>query len=347
MEAYLQGAFQFFEKLDTVTSVDNMSQYLQEKMMTGADVVEVYAEGISEDDIQNINKNMNGFFGTVSTFTIMGKRSSGKMRVKLQMKPSENLYVWNMLMNPGAVDQSKTPTDREVALYNKVVEIISSQIQSGMSDYEKEQAIHDYLVLNCAYDTSFRVENSTVESDVNKLYGILMNQKSVCNGYAEAMYILLNACDVECKIIVGTADGMPHAWNIVKLDGEWYQVDTTWDDPTPDRAGSVQHQFMNLTDEAMLKTHQWEEKNYPKCSKDAYNYFVHNNKVCNSYEAFQTIVGSEIQMKHKDIEVFVPKFDEKEYDLSFVIDRYPEVSKGSYSTSEVANGTVVLITVEY
>ena len=78
-----------------------------------------------------------------------------------------------------------------------------------------------------------------------------MQNKAVCNGYAEAMALLMTCVGIENQIVTGTADNELHAWNQVCLDGNWYQVDATWDDPLPDRGVFAGHEYFNVTDEIM------------------------------------------------------------------------------------------------
>lgn len=85
----------------------------------------------------------------------------------------------------------------------------------GMSDYEKVKFTHDYLVENCTY-------NIDRDGPVNCLFG----KQSNCNGYALSFCLIMQRCDIECKYITG----LNHAWNVVKLDGLWYNIDVTWDD---------------------------------------------------------------------------------------------------------------------
>lgn len=97
-------------------------------------------------------------------------------------------------------------------------------------DYKKILFIHDYLVKNIEYDSSYEAIGSY------NIYGALVGGKCVCEGYAKAFKYLLNDAGLECEIMQGTATNSSgkvesHAWNCVKLDGTWYGVDVTWDDP--------------------------------------------------------------------------------------------------------------------
>lgn len=120
-----------------------------------------------------------------------------------------------------------------------------SVIDEGMSDMEKAIALHDHIILNCEYDYQNYLDR-TLPREVYTSYGVLVNCKAVCQGYALAYKLLLNRAGIECYMV--TSDGMNHAWNLVRLDGQYYQVDTTWDDPVWDRFGLASHRYMFLSD---------------------------------------------------------------------------------------------------
>ncbi|AEF93997.1 copper amine oxidase-like domain-containing protein [Desulfotomaculum nigrificans CO-1-SRB] len=147
------------------------------------------------------------------------------------------------------------------AVDKKSLEIINTVIKPGMSDLEKEKALHDYIVLNTKYDYENYLRN-TVPKESYTTYGVLINGVGVCQGYASAMWKLLTMAGLECKYITGTGIGSngpePHGWNRVKIDGRWYNLDTTWDDPVPDRPGQIRYKYFNLTDNEMMRDHTWD-----------------------------------------------------------------------------------------
>lgn len=104
----------------------------------------------------------------------------------------------------------------------KVQEILKELKLDNKSEYKKVKAIHDYIVEHVTYDLS---------TEKNTAYTALTDQISACQGYATLLYKMLTDAGIECRIIGGSTDGTPHAWNIVKVDGAWYNVDCTWDDP--------------------------------------------------------------------------------------------------------------------
>ncbi|PEX86951.1 S-layer homology domain-containing protein [Bacillus cereus] len=140
--------------------------------------------------------------------------------------------------------------------------IVSSIIQVGMDDHEKVKAIHDYVVKHVSYDTSYKAYTA---------YEALVNRSAVCQGYALLTYQLLKEAGIENHFVVGTGDGQPHAWNLVKIDNKWYYLDTTFDDPIPDEQGRVTYSYFNLSDEQIARNHEWNRGEYPQATTNYYD----------------------------------------------------------------------------
>ena len=102
---------------------------------------------------------------------------------------------------------------------------------TATNDYEKVLQLHNYLVTHNTYDMNVINTPGYEGVGTNSAYGALVKGTSVCEGYSMAFKYLLNAVGIECEIISGYGNGGGHAWNAVKLNGIWYYVDTTWDDP--------------------------------------------------------------------------------------------------------------------
>ena len=134
---------------------------------------------------------------------------------------------------------------------------IASCVADGMSDYEIAKALHDYLALNNEYD--MRYYSGNVPAISYTAYGALVNRTSVCAGYALAYERLMDQVGIPCEYVTGMTTNGYHAWNIIRIDGEWYHVDVTWDDPTPDREGYVRYKYFLKSDKAMSRDHiSWE-----------------------------------------------------------------------------------------
>jgi hypothetical protein len=115
----------------------------------------------------------------------------------------------------------------------------------GQSDRDKVIAIHRYIVLNTAYDmNAFYSSDSQDYWNASSAYSSLINHKAMCLGYAKAFYVLAREAGLPVLITSGMAGVEEHAWNLVYLDNAWYQVDATWDDPTPDVSGRVLEDYL-------------------------------------------------------------------------------------------------------
>jgi len=148
--------------------------------------------------------------------------------------------------------------------------IIDNNISKNMSDRQKARVLHDYVINNSKYDTKAR-ENINKEYTFDTKapytpYGVIVNKKGVCEGYAYTIHLLYNLAGIECHIVLGGragSDEITHAWNIAKIDGKYYHVDATWDESIPD--GRIRHKYFLVTDKVMSKDHEWDRDYYPEC----------------------------------------------------------------------------------
>lgn len=151
----------------------------------------------------------------------------------------------------------------------KADEIIASVIKPGMTDFEKELALYDYVITHAEYDyVNYR--NNTIPDESYRAYGILVKGIGVCEGYSEAMALLLNNVGIECTIVV--SDEMNHAWNIVRIDGIWYYLDVTFGDGMSSAGGTRMYDYFNLTDDELAFDHVWDRNEYVVCNDVKYSY---------------------------------------------------------------------------
>lgn len=134
-----------------------------------------------------------------------------------------------------------------------VNEIISAT--DGMTDLEKALYVHDRLALDFSYDTRVHSSDESVSCQTNfNIYGFFRDNTGVCQAYSGAYKYILSKLGIQSRIV--TSYEMGHAWNVVQIDGNWYHVDATWDDPEPDRQGNVHHEYFLLSDQQMSQTHR-------------------------------------------------------------------------------------------
>lgn len=171
-----------------------------------------------------------------------------------------------------------------VRKYNRNIEKVVNNLAGQLrltegTDYEKELRVHDWFCENVSYD--FKGTNMDDPARVvlsHNIVGVFAKQKAQCEGIAKAMKVLLNAVDIKCIVATGEADANGskehHAWNIVNIDGNPYQVDVTWDIGAS--KGRVAYDYFNVTDEIICKTHRFEDK-MPECISLKDNYFERNS----------------------------------------------------------------------
>ncbi|MBQ3140055.1 MAG: hypothetical protein IJB68_11210 [Ruminococcus sp.] len=173
------------------------------------------------------------------------------------------------------VDEENIPEMTE-EIY-KAAEKIIDQIPKGSSDYEKVLFVHDYIIENTQYDHIGAIlENKGM---CHNIYGCLIEGKAVCIGYAEAFQLIMNMLDIES----GVCTGSNHAWNYVKIDGEYYWIDTTWDD---DDSGEPIHTYFLVTTDQLLRSRTFDtlQSYVPECTETESNYFVKNGGYFETYD---------------------------------------------------------------
>lgn len=201
---------------------------------------------------------------------------------------------------------------------DKVNKLIAELIKPGMNEFTKEKVLHDYVVNNTKYDEAAAVDIKG-NPDAFTAYGVLINKKAVCEGYAEAMYRLLNAAGIENYLIKGQADGVLHEWNIVKISGKYYHLDATFDDPVADK-DYLDYNYFNLSDKAISVNHSWEQQKYVKCQSMDANYFIYYGLYVNSTSSYKKLLTSQLESKVSPILIKTETYDEAKYNPEAVND---------------------------
>lgn len=174
----------------------------------------------------------------------------------------------------------------------RVVRECAAILSEGMSQYQREKAVHDFVAERCTYDMEAFENQENWEQwwETFTAYGALVQGKAVCEGYARSVELLLSLADMECALIRGGAEGQRHMWNVVQVDGQWYHLDPTGNDNSDEKS----YFYFNLTDQQILSDHQidppasqipeerWKEESeesilynlfLPECTGTQANYF--------------------------------------------------------------------------
>ena len=192
-------------------------------------------------------------------------------------------HVYISAAQGGTYLSSEFTSTNQVETAIAEVENVKNSIISNLTgtDYQKILYIHDYLVDHIEYDSSYQ------EIGSYSIYGALVGRKCVCEGYAKALKYLANAAGIKCEIMQGTATNSSgqtesHAWNCIQVDGIWYEIDSTWDDPIIVGGGSISNKikyryFLKGTDtfeKDHVLSYQFSDEgksfSYPTISKSDY-----------------------------------------------------------------------------
>ena len=157
--------------------------------------------------------------------------------------------------------------------YNDAKEIIDTIIKPHMPAYEKVKVIHDYIVNNTRYDVQAAelfLQGEASDANAFTAYGVLINNKGVCQGYAEATQILLSLAGVPGELVIGYVDDgeggyISHMWNMVFIHNKCYMIDTTWDDPVG-AEDIVIYDYFLVDSETLKQDHYWAYDEYPSCN---------------------------------------------------------------------------------
>jgi len=159
---------------------------------------------------------------------------------------ADGSYSYYYTEETGIVDEFQggqlDPMRYDRDLYEqKLAELIAETCLPGMTDWQKALSVHEHIALYTVYDDSYEKFEG---------YDSLVYGSAVCSGYSLLYMDVMNRLGIPCQMIAvpDTGDGEGHGWNLVQLDGQWYHVDVTWDDPTSDIYGRVNHAYFLKTD---------------------------------------------------------------------------------------------------
>ena len=172
------------------------------------------------------------------------------------MSVNKNLYI-----GANYISSDKAEVSKMIADYDQALEDFLSNVNDNWSDLEKITFINDYITKLCQYDQSQSLTNS------HNAYGVLVDNIAVCEGYALGFNQLAGLLGIKSYLV--TSNKMNHAWNMVQLNGKYYMVDVTYNDPGTsftklDTLGLSEHEYL-------LKSYEWFNSSDGRHTADDYN----------------------------------------------------------------------------
>ena len=240
----------------------------------------------------------------LNTFTCTPAYDSGQYLLQVTVYDSAGAYLtWqSQVYEATRAGQDADPS----TVPGKVKQIADECMQkAGSSDYARALWLHDWLIHNADYDMT----DTYFFAD-----GVLLHGAGVCQSYALAYEMLLRAVGIESIYVTGDVivgeKTESHAWNLVKLNGKWYHVDCTWDDPV---GGGETRVYFGLTDELMAKDHLWAGRGgvVPACeSADASCLLNALGEIADSRAEAEAILAEAVSGKREYVVLLFPGAEE-------------------------------------
>lgn len=171
---------------------------------------------------------------------------------------------------------------------DKEVQRVLDGMTPGMTEYDKVKYFYDYLASSVVYDES--TENC------RDIYGVFVDKKAICGGYSKAFSHLCDKVGIETATVTGDADGEAHMWNMVKIDGQWYNIDITYAVTESELGSYVRYDYFCVTDEMLASTRSVYEQNYayPKATATDCDYYIKNGLMADSWADAKAMLTNQI-----------------------------------------------------
>ena len=334
------------DDIPMIHTMDELEKYVEEQLQHGAQEFTFSTRDLELEDIQNINSRLNGYYGDVTRCKSESNILSPTSNITLYCRVSDNYYVEQNHFKGTEIPEDDTEALELARRCRRILRKMHTEIGKDASDYEKELWIHDYLVSHTAYGYREGEGPDTGQSPAHESYGALVSHKAVCNGYAFAMKLLCNLSGLECRIITGKGNEENHAWNLVKVGDDWYHVDVTWDDPSPDQEGRVAYTYFNINDHRASLAHSWDTDDYPRADSLEDNYYIRNDLYCEDYDAFKEKCIRLLRERDRDrFQLMVGDYDGSIYsdrNMEFLFDYSDAVSFKYQSLGEIPYMTLFI-----
>lgn len=215
-------------------SIEDAGEYLKQAMLQRIDSVEIRYKTTSNADAFDIADEI--YYAAVKHTGVPneGDYLNSSWWSRGNASPTEDVSGSTRYISLKYSFSYVSNLEQEQALTKEISKLKGQLDINNASDYVKIKTIYKYICDNIEYDDDF-LENQTNMVKLSA-YSALINKSTVCSGYASLFYRLALEYGIDARYISGETDsGKNHAWNIVKLDDKYYNVDATWDAGRPQR----------------------------------------------------------------------------------------------------------------
>jgi glucan-binding YG repeat protein len=228
----------------TLAEDDNNIQAAQTMVERVANAVKNHTETTEKVNIKDLNLDKDLVLSTLADLNARVEGGEAISKLSCYYSRDTGLAV--------AIGLEYCTAQDVAAMQVKLDQLVDQANTLCQTDLEKVFYVHEWLVQNIAYD---REHLSDDVQDDHNLRGALLEGTAVCDGYAKTYALTLRKLGITGVLV--TSKDIGHAWNMVELDGNWYQVDCTWDDPVDgsDQLGYCMHKHLLCTTEEMNTNH--------------------------------------------------------------------------------------------
>lgn len=163
--------------------------------------------------------------------------------------------------------------------YERLIGVIDDITTSEMTDLEKLVNINQFIVANTEYDSRI-LSGEDIDIDSTNMYGVLINNRAICQGYADTTKVFLDILGIPNRMITGSVkikddSTISHIWNVVNLNGREYHLDTTYNDPIDDTKSkdAVSYDRFLVSDRVMETSHLWDKEKFGEIDNEEFIYF--------------------------------------------------------------------------
>lgn len=276
-------------------------------------------ENLNDDMKLNLAEAMNGFKSVAFNVRLTVGVPENEVKDFLNLVYScctDYVYVDNsgfVLLDKdgdGLCETMGLPYNFEVAQYEEDAIALTTELNNALSEFVKDvpkdksewdqiKYLHDKLVFETTYGEDAKLPFTA--------YGAIVEHKATCQGYSDAMHLILRRAGFEAAFVIGHGDSTTytHKWNYVKLsDGKWYVLDPTWADPAGKDADYINYDYFLIDTETLLLDHkeQFESIYYPAPVASSMDLSYHRvmGYECSSYDEAYAKVEEQVKLCHEN-----------------------------------------------
>ena len=198
--------------------------------------------------------------------------------------------------------------DKQKETLDMASAVLDEIISDGMSDYEKELAVHEWMTSEVQKESGQLTVIPSTTADSDNPYGVLKYHNALCVGYATTFRLFMQMMDIPC-MVVHNPDRY-HSWNLVQLDGEWYHTDIYFD------VENGNYTNFNMSDTMCSRSHDWNTEFFPAANGIKYNYGYQNRTMVNDIYEIPAMFKAALDEKKGELYLgFTPEFTEEEAQL--------------------------------